>query len=80
MPDEALPLRRIRQRRRAKSPGAAESHSLASYAKRLGVTEGHLSRIERGLVPTIPVELAWGLHRVYGVPLKSFDRGVGRVA
>lgn len=73
-----LPLREIRERRRAKAPG--EDHSLAAYAKRLSITDGHLSRIERGLVPTIPADLAWGLHRVYGVPLKAFDRGIGMVA
>lgn len=53
---------------------------LAEYADRLGITEGHLSRIERGLVESIPVELAWGIRRVYGVPLKAWDRGVGRPA
>lgn len=76
-----LPLRQIRQRRRAAAPlGRRDDHSLAAYAKRLNVDEGHLSRLERGLVPKIPVTLAWGLHRVYGVPLKAFDTGVGEVA
>lgn len=72
-----LPLREIRQRRRKRAKRNPDAHSLEAYAERLGMDPGHLSRLERGLVPKIPVALAWGLHRVYGVPLKAFDTGIG---
>jgi transcriptional regulator with XRE-family HTH domain len=75
--DLHLPLREIRQRRREKDPSG---HTLSIYAGRLGLTITQLSLIERGLQDRIPADLAWGLHRVYGVPLKAFDRGIGKVA
>ncbi len=64
---DRLGLREIRETR---------GHRLSDYAERLGVDRGQLSRIERGLIGSLDVGMAWGISRVYGVPLEIWDRGV----
>ena len=41
--------------------------TLRRYAIQVGITEPHLSRIERGLVGGMDVRIALAIERVYGV-------------
>lgn len=67
-----MKLRKIREGRQALD---GSGHTQEEYAARLGVSQGHLSKIERGLVESMDVELAWAISRVYGVPMEMFDAG-----
>lgn len=44
---------------------------LADYASQVGVTEGTMSRIERGHFDRLDVRVALGIARVYGVTVES---------
>jgi transcriptional regulator with XRE-family HTH domain len=64
-------LRTIRTKRKA---------SLASYAKKVGVSIGQLSRIERGLIGSLDITTALRISDVYGLPLEAWRKWKGAAA
>lgn len=65
-------LREIREQRRR--DGDAEA-TLERYAERLGVSISQLSRIERGFVGRLDLDVWIAISKLYGVELDSLARG-----
>jgi len=46
--------------------------TLAGFAKKLGISEGGLSRLENGFVGRVDVRLAFKIEKVYGIPIEAW--------
>ena len=46
--------------------------TLRDWASRLRISVGHLSRLERGLVPNVGVDLAVRVRNLAGIPIEAW--------
>lgn len=69
----------VEMTRRAHEQFRSKRHSLrltqAEVAARLDVDPSWVSRIERGHVDHLPVDLALRIQREFGIPVESWVRG-----